>query len=253
MREGPAVQPGFCCLPRAKGSWKPLQSPFVLVSIGRPVQAHLGFHRIFSKSVSAWSFSELAVLRAVQGNAQEQLLCGSQGKGILPLLTHFTSCLATLCAPEPSPHIVCAVREVCGEKWKPAFFCFALCHGERENQKLSSFKYSQFPFLEGGSAGPVLPRELPGAPWHPPGALPAPFSSQWHFEDVMVQWSQPSPAAQPCSVLCPGTFRQAAAPPGYPSASAKQAISSRKCFFGALWGKVRSSGVPPQAAMLCCA
>lgn len=128
-----------------------------------------------------------------------------------------------------------------------------LCHGERENQKLYSFKCSQFPFLEGGSAGPVLPRELPGAPWHPSGALPAPFSSQWDLKDVMVQWSQPRPAAQPCSVLCPGTFRQATAPPGYPSTSAKQAISSRRYFCGALWGKVRSSGVPPQAAMPSCA
>lgn len=73
-----------------------------------------------------------------------------------------------------------------GEKWKPVLFCFALCHGERENQKLSSFKCSQFPFVEGGSAGPVLPRELPEAPWHLPEALPAPFSSQWDFEAVMV-------------------------------------------------------------------
>ncbi|XP_014801336.1 PREDICTED: transmembrane protein 44 isoform X2 [Calidris pugnax] len=36
---------------------------------------------------------------------------------------------------------------------------------------------------------------------------------EWDFEDLTVQWSRPSPAAQPCSVVCPGTFRQPAAPP----------------------------------------
>ncbi|XP_029885169.1 transmembrane protein 44 isoform X3 [Aquila chrysaetos chrysaetos] len=39
---------------------------------------------------------------------------------------------------------------------------------------------------------------------------------EWDFEDATVQWSQPSPAAQPCSVLCPGTFGQPAAPPRHP-------------------------------------
>lgn len=169
---------------------------------------------------------------------------------MLLLLTHSTSCLATSCAPEPSPHRA-GQGGKCVRKMETC--TILLCHGESFWFSLSSSKCSQFPFLDGGGAGPVLPSELPGAPWHPPGALPAPFSSQWDFEDVMVHCSQPSPAAQPCSVLCPGTFRRAAAPPGYPSTSAKQAISSRRCFFGALWGMVRSCGVPPQAAMPCCA
>lgn len=83
IHEGRSCSPARLFLPaQSKGSWKHLQSPFVLVSIHRPVQACLGFHRVFSKSVSAWSFSELAVLRAVQGDAQESLLCGLREKGL---------------------------------------------------------------------------------------------------------------------------------------------------------------------------
>ncbi|XP_049658466.1 transmembrane protein 44 isoform X3 [Accipiter gentilis] len=77
-----------------------------------------------------------------------------------------------------------------------------------------------------GAAGPVPPQP-PACP--PVPALCAGLSSssssdaasvnlelEWDFEDATVQWSQPSPAAQPCTVLCPGTFGQPAAPPRCP-------------------------------------
>ncbi|KAM6389531.1 transmembrane protein 44 [Pluvialis apricaria] len=77
-----------------------------------------------------------------------------------------------------------------------------------------------------GAANPVPPQP-PACP--PLRALRAGVSSssssdaasvnselEWDFEDVTVQWSRPSPAAQPCSVLGPGTFRQPAAPPRHP-------------------------------------
>ncbi|XP_026710660.1 transmembrane protein 44 isoform X4 [Athene cunicularia] len=81
-----------------------------------------------------------------------------------------------------------------------------------------------------GAAGPVPPQPLtcPPLPALHSG-LSSPSSSdatsinselEWDFEDVMVQWSQPSLAAQPCSVLCPGTFAQPATPsrcPEHPS------------------------------------
>ncbi|XP_063195153.1 transmembrane protein 44 isoform X2 [Chroicocephalus ridibundus] len=72
--------------------------------------------------------------------------------------------------------------------------------------------------LEEAACPPCCPQGavLPGHPSHPAAAPPAPFSSQWDFEDMTVQWSRPSPAAQPCSVLSPGTFRQPAAPPRHP-------------------------------------
>ncbi|XP_069648457.1 transmembrane protein 44 isoform X2 [Haliaeetus albicilla] len=77
-----------------------------------------------------------------------------------------------------------------------------------------------------GAAGP-MPPQPPACP--PLPALHTGLSSssssdaasvnselEWDFEDATVQWSQPSPAAQPCSVLCPGTFGQPAAPPRCP-------------------------------------
>ncbi|XP_009466798.1 PREDICTED: transmembrane protein 44 [Nipponia nippon] len=39
---------------------------------------------------------------------------------------------------------------------------------------------------------------------------------EWDFEDMTVQWSRASPAAQPHSMLCSGTFGQRAAPPRCP-------------------------------------
>ncbi|XP_042653156.1 transmembrane protein 44 [Tyto alba] len=77
-----------------------------------------------------------------------------------------------------------------------------------------------------GAAGPAPPQ--PSACPLLPGLRPGLSSSsnsnaasnnselEWDLEDVTVQWSQPSPAAQPCSMLCPGTFRQHAAPPRHP-------------------------------------
>ncbi|XP_074889348.1 transmembrane protein 44 [Buteo buteo] len=77
-----------------------------------------------------------------------------------------------------------------------------------------------------GAAGPVPPQP-PACPPLPAlrTGLSSPSSSdaasvnselEWDFEDATVRWSQPSPAAQPCSVLCPGTFGQHAAPPRRP-------------------------------------
>ncbi|KAM6065312.1 transmembrane protein 44 [Theristicus caerulescens] len=81
-----------------------------------------------------------------------------------------------------------------------------------------------------GAAGPAPPQP-PACP--PLPALRAGLSSssssdaasinselEWDFEDVTVQWSRASPAAQPHSMLCPGTFGQRAAPsrcPEHPS------------------------------------
>ncbi|CAM9325711.1 unnamed protein product [Bubo scandiacus] len=77
-----------------------------------------------------------------------------------------------------------------------------------------------------GAAGPVPPQPptCPPFPALHPG-LSSPSSSdatsinselEWDFEDMMVQWSRPSLAAQPCSVLCPGIFAQPATPPRCP-------------------------------------
>ena len=70
--------------------------------------------------------------------------------------------------------------------------------------------------------------------------------SQWDFEDVMVQWSRPSPAAQPCSVLCPGTFGQPAAPLRHPERSSPGQASSKQ-------QKVFPRGSPGRRDKLWCA
>ncbi|XP_063195154.1 transmembrane protein 44 isoform X3 [Chroicocephalus ridibundus] len=77
-----------------------------------------------------------------------------------------------------------------------------------------------------GPAGPVPPQPPACPPLlaRCPGVSPSSSSDatsinselEWDFEDMTVQWSRPSPAAQPCSVLSPGTFRQPAAPPRHP-------------------------------------
>lgn len=66
----------------------------------------LGPHRAFSKSC-------LRLVALGTGCACGST-GGSQGKGVLPFLTHSTSHSATTpCAPEPLPHVTWVGREVC--------------------------------------------------------------------------------------------------------------------------------------------
>lgn len=128
MKEGPAVQPGFCCLPRAKGNWKPLQSPFVLASIGKPVRSHLGFHRVFSKSCFCLELLGCSGTTAVW----------VPGKRDSPALHTLHVLLGhPLCAPEPSPHIAWAGREVCEKNGNQHYsaLCFACFAMEKERTK----------------------------------------------------------------------------------------------------------------------
>lgn len=156
--------------------------------------------------------------------------CGSRGKGILPLLAHSMSHLTTTpCAPEPCPHVAWAGREAREKNGTQccsalSFACVVVEKGRTKHFLVSiplQFK-SQLSFPVRGGAGPVPRREqclgavLPRAPLHPAVPLPAPFSSQWDSEDLTMQWSRLSPAAQPCSGLCPGTFRQPLRHPEHP-------------------------------------
>ena len=71
-----------------------------------------GFTGCSARVVSAWWLLEPAVFVAAQGDAQEPLPWGSQGKGILHLWTPTMFHWATaLCAPDPPPRVAWVGRE----------------------------------------------------------------------------------------------------------------------------------------------
>ena len=157
---GSSRSPARLLLP-AQGSWKPLQNPFVLARIGEPAQASAGA----SQGVQ----QELSLL----GGSWNQL-CLWQRRGMLRSRCHggprekeFFISGHPPCFTGPPPCVLLTPLLVLPgwggkhvRKIETSLFCFELClrcGGEREKQILSSFSYSQFPFLGRRGAVPGLP------------------------------------------------------------------------------------------------
>lgn len=164
-----------CTEQRAAGSL--CRAPLCWLVLANQLSFVWDFTGFLARVISAWWLSELAVLAAAQGDAQDLLLRGSQGKGVLPLLTHSTSCSATTpCAPEPFPHVAWVGREACEKNGNQrcsalSFACVVVEKGRTKYFLVSNVANS--PFWKEAVQALCCPRGavLPGAPSHPALAL----------------------------------------------------------------------------------
>lgn len=123
-----------------------------------------------------WDFTEFSARVSLLG-ASQNWLCSGQCRGTLKshccvgprekgfsVLTHSTSCLATLCAPEPFPHIVWTAREVCEENGNQYYsvLCFAMEKGRTKDLLVSNAASS--PFWKEAVQVPCCPGSCLGFP-----------------------------------------------------------------------------------------
>lgn len=176
---------------------------------------------------------------------------GSQGKGILLLLTHSTSHSATtLCAPEPLPHVTWVGREVCEKTGNQrcsalSFACVVVEKGRTGYFLVSSMASS--PFWKEAAQALCCPG-LPHTGCRTTQSFLFAVSLRRH--DGVVEQAQPCCSAWLHAV--PRHFQTTCSPPRHPKhPSLSQASSEQQKVLPWSSGRGDKPSVPSQTAVPC--